>query len=86
MENKLKIFFGILVIFGLYIIFRNQIETYSPLGGSTPWTTGYYYNPYSKKTLVRITSYYPSFENEYQDFMRSRVLEDYELGVYETYD
>ena len=33
-ETKLKIFFGILIIFGLYISYRNQVETYAPVNGT----------------------------------------------------
>ena|SRR6185437_1538058 len=95
-DTKVKIFFGILLVFGLYIVFRNMSETFVPWTGSTPWTTASYYDPYRRKTLVGVSpyhSYYPyyypyssRFEDEYQNFMRNRIAEDWQLGVYETYD
>ena len=82
-DAKVKILFGILIIFGLYILFKNQTETFAPV-----------YVPYGRRRVSLRNPYYPyypyfyypSTEAEYQNFLFNRRLEDYQLGIYETYD
>ena len=62
-ETQLKIFFGLLIIIGLYILFKSQVELFAPV-----------YTPYRKRSKLdpyRSYYYYPFVKKDetYQDFM-----------------
>jgi len=85
MEKKtfLNIFLGILLIYGIYLLCKNNIETYSPY--YSPYRRRYRYGRYPYG-YMNYSAYSPSFEYDYNRFINNRISDDLELGVSEVID